>query len=258
MSSNPQANLEDRVRTAAQTILEVQHYVSALYLFNRLGWLPQAHIQDWRRGRLPCLQQVLQVNPEKIVRAIHLLHEWAQELGLRSEEFPFLARTVRGRQELRFCAVDDPVVEKIFRTHYFDSTLSEKEIDNLRNKLNEEPEIVVFWIVGDSQCGQCKTPLPKGRFLIMEADQPLCLTCAGLDQLVYLGRGDAALTRRARKYSSLAAVVVRFSRARKQYERQGILVEPEALHRAEQDLGREHSSQPEDYLPWSDPGSSSY
>ena len=76
----------------------------------------------------------------------------------------------------------------------------------------------------------------------------LCMY-AVLDHLVYLGRGDAALTRRARKYSSLAAVVVRFSRARKQYERQGILVEPEALHRAEGELGIEHSSPPEDYSP---------
>ncbi len=249
MSSNPQANLEDRVRVAAQRVLEAQHYVTALELFNLLGWLPMAHIRDWRRGRLACLQEVLQVNPEKVVRAIHLLHEWAQERGLRAEEFPFLARTIHGRRELRFGADDDPVVEKIFRTHYFDATLSEKKFESLRSKLREEPEIVVYWIVGDSQCAQCKTALLKGSWLVMEADQPLCLACAGLDHLVYLGRGDATLTRRARKYSSLAAVVVRFSRARKQYERQGLLVEPEALHRAEKELGRELSSREEDYLP---------
>lgn len=47
--------------------------------------------------------------------------------------------------------------------------------------------------------------------------------------------GDAALSRRARKYSSLAAVVLRFSRARKRYERQGLLVTPDALSRAEQE-----------------------
>src|SRR5690606_28218852 len=42
-----------------------------------------------------------------------------------------------------------------------------------------------------------------------------------------------ALTRRARKHSGLSAVVVRFSRARKRYERQGVLVEERALERAE-------------------------
>jgi len=67
----------------------------------------------------------------------------------------------------------------------------------------------------------------------MEGGKPHCMNCADLDQLVYLGRGDVCLTRRAKKYSSLSAVVVRFSRARGHYERQGILVEEAALQRAE-------------------------
>jgi hypothetical protein len=45
--------------------------------------------------------------------------------------------------------------------------------------------------------------------------------------------GDVALTRRARAARTLSAVVVRFSRARKRYERQGILVEEDALVAAE-------------------------
>ncbi|MEQ0599595.1 DUF2293 domain-containing protein, partial [Mycobacterium tuberculosis] len=57
--------------------------------------------------------------------------------------------------------------------------------------------------------------------------------CADLGHLVFLPSGDAALTRRAKRASRLSAVVVRWSRARKRYERQGILVEAEALERAE-------------------------
>jgi len=67
----------------------------------------------------------------------------------------------------------------------------------------------------------------------MDDKGPLCLPCADLDHLVYLPSGDAALTRRARRASDLSAVVVRFSRARKRYERQGVLVEEEALEQAE-------------------------
>jgi len=57
----------------------------------------------------------------------------------------------------------------------------------------------------------------------------------GLDHLVFLPSGDTALTRRSRKYSVLSAVVVRFSRSRGRYERQGLLVESEALERAQQE-----------------------
>ena len=102
-------------------------------------------------------------------------------------------------------------------------------------KTRQRDDIVVFWIVRDSACAECGEELGKGRFLRMEGVRPLCLRCADLDHLVFLGRGDAALTRRASRYSTLRTVVVRFSRARNRYERQGVLVEERALARAEQE-----------------------
>lgn len=107
-------------------------------------------------------------------------------------------------------------------------------------------DIVVFWIVRDSACAECGSELGKGRFLRMEGERPLCLACADLDHLVFLARGDTALTRRASKYSTLRAVVVRFSRSRKRYERQGVLVEESALEQAERECladaaAREHT-----------------
>ena len=91
----------------------------------------------------------------------------------------------------------------------------------------------MFDILRESNCGDCGKQLLRGDFLFMEGKRPLCLTCADLDHLVSLPRGDTALTRRARKHSALSAVVVRFSRARKRYERQGVLVEESALEQAE-------------------------
>jgi hypothetical protein len=70
--------------------------------------------------------------------------------------------------------------------------------------------------------------------MAMEDEQPFCLTCVDLDHLEFLAAGDAALSRRARTASSLSAVVLQWSRTRKRYERQGILVEPAALALAEE------------------------
>lgn len=80
-------------------------------------------------------------------------------------------------------------------------------------------------------CESCGGP---DDMLTMENDQALCLSCADLAHLIYLPSGDATLTRRARRLSALSAVVVRFSRARRRYERQGTLVEAEALGQAEE------------------------
>src|SRR5947209_5890591 len=79
------------------------------------------------------------------------------------------------------------------------------------------------------RCSQCGG---TGDFLMMEAGEPRCLNCAGLGSLVFLLSGDATLTRRAHKASAMTAVVVRFSRTRKRYERQGLLVEEAALEQA--------------------------
>ena len=67
----------------------------------------------------------------------------------------------------------------------------------------------------------------------MEGKGALCLACADLDHLIFLPSGNMALTRRARKHSILSAVVLKWSRARKRYERQGLLVEEQAMERAE-------------------------
>lgn len=104
-----------------------------------------------------------------------------------------------------------------------------------RRNSGKRDEIVVFSIVRDSSCSECCAELWRGEFLRMEDDRPLCMACADLDHLVFLPSGDAALTRRASKQSTLRAVVVRFSRSRKRYERQGVLVEEAALRGAEQE-----------------------
>ena len=97
---------------------------------------------------------------------------------------------------------------------------------------SEAKDLVVYDILRESKCADCGKELLGGDFLFMEGGRPLCLKCADLDHLVYLPRGDTALTRRARKHSALSAVVVRFSGARKRYERQGVLVEESALEQA--------------------------
>ena len=107
-----------------------------------------------------------------------------------------------------------------------------KKADSTDRQSSEAKDLVVFDILRESKCADCGQELLGGDFLFMEDERPLCLTCADLNHLVYLPRGDTALTRRARKHSALSAVVVRFSRARKRYERQGVLVEESALEQA--------------------------
>lgn len=94
----------------------------------------------------------------------------------------------------------------------------------------------VFITTHEATCAECREELGRGALITLVENQgALCLSCADLDHLIFLPSGDAALTRRARKHSTLSAVVLKWSRARKRYERQGLLVEAAALERAEQE-----------------------
>jgi hypothetical protein len=100
--------------------------------------------------------------------------------------------------------------------------------------MKRSEEIKVFISHRDSKCGECGEDLGRQAWITLEEKKgALCLACADLDDLVFLPTGDAALTRRARKHSVLSAVVLKFSRARGRYERQGLLVEESALNQAE-------------------------
>lgn len=103
------------------------------------------------------------------------------------------------------------------------------------------PELKVFISQRESTCAECEHELGKQAWIFLKGDPgtansvALCLACADLDHLLFLPSGDAALTRRSKKYSKLCAVVLKWSRARKRYERQGLLVEETALQKAEQE-----------------------
>lgn len=102
--------------------------------------------------------------------------------------------------------------------------------------MNATNKPAVFVAAAEKICTECGDEIPHGAlFLPLKPEGLLCVACADLDELEFLGSGDAALTLRASKYSAVSYVVLKFSRARKRFERQGILAEPEAIERAEQE-----------------------
>jgi hypothetical protein len=227
--------LEERVVRAAEGALERQQYVSAIDVLMGMGLLPASRVQDWRKGRLDFLERAIQGNPDKIAFSMAAFRRWAEAKGLRPSETRYVRTTRAGTVDLRFSVSGDASIEKHYRTHFISAALPERKREKIEQRLGQAPKLVVFEILRDSQCSECGTELPEGSFLVMEAERPLCLACTRLGDLEFLPAGDTALTRRAGKYSERTAVVVRFSRSRGRYERQGILVEQAALEKAERE-----------------------
>jgi hypothetical protein len=227
--------LKGRILRAAEAALARQQYVSAIDILTGSRLLEPVHVEAWRKGRIDFLEQTIQANPKKVSQAMATFREWAIEKGLKPSETAYVRRAPTGTVDLRFTETGEPEIEKNYRTHYVSPALSERKQEQLTQKLSSPAQPVVFEILRDSACSECGAELEEGSFLLMEAQQPLCLPCARLEDLEYLPAGDAALTRRASCYSERTAVVVRFSRSRGRYERQGVLVEKPALEKAEQE-----------------------
>jgi hypothetical protein len=101
---------------------------------------------------------------------------------------------------------------------------------------SEGEEIKVFISSRESRCDECGEELGSKAWITLARDKgALCLSCAELDHLLFLPSGNVTLTKRARKHSAIFAVVLKWSRARKRYERQGLLVEAQALEKAEEE-----------------------
>jgi hypothetical protein len=104
------------------------------------------------------------------------------------------------------------------------------------DRMAKQEDLRVFFSSRDSRCDECQEKLGSGELIALtDKRKVLCFSCADLDHLVYLPAGDPALTRRARKHSRLSAIVLKFSKARKRNERQGVLIEEAALKLAEQE-----------------------
>ncbi|HEY3824207.1 MAG TPA: DUF2293 domain-containing protein [Bryobacteraceae bacterium] len=239
MHPNRYEELKKRVVSAAEAALAHKQYVSAIDILTRTGLLAPTHVESWRKGRIDFLERAIQANIEKISQSMAMFRQWSLEKGLKPSETRYVRRTRAGTVELQFSKSGDPAIEKSYRTHYVSPAMSERKQERLTQKLSSPAQPVVFEILRDSACSECGAELARGSFLVMEAEQPLCLPCARLGDLDYLPAGDAALTRRASRYSERTAVVVRFSRSRGRYERQGILVEPAALEKAEQECAED-------------------
>jgi hypothetical protein len=236
MGKKQLGDLKERVEQAAAAVLQASGFVGPLELLMGMRLLSPAHFTNWQKGIIPTLEAVIQGGPEKLLRSFQLFQLWANDHGLKPVNVPYLRSTPGGEMALRVTTGADSELEAFYQTRYVPKDLSAAKTERAAAKMSMPKDIVVFQTVSESViCTECKSVLFNGDFLFMEKGQPLCLNCADLDYLDFLPSGDAALTRRARKYSRLSAVVVRFSRARKRYERQGILVEPEAIEKAEQE-----------------------
>ena len=118
--SGKKPDLTHRVTQAAETALAGKKFVSSVDVLIGLGWLTDAHLDQWKRGRVDYLERVVNANLNKITSAMKAFHVWARVMGRKPSETKYVAHT-RDRHLLRFSKSGAPEIERRYRTHYLSS-----------------------------------------------------------------------------------------------------------------------------------------
>lgn len=238
-------NLRERVTESAEAVLVRNGAVGPLELLEQIGFLSYAHVRDWKKGNpyYDSIEPHIQCGNEKLEKTYKIFFEWVNQKQLEPFEVTYKSVSRTGAQPLKIATDGNPETEIFFRTHFRPANLTSAKKKRIEKKLNKTPDLAVYQLSGKSSaCSECSAELHKGEFVFLEKQEALCLTCADMDHLEFLPSGDAAMTRRSKKLSPLSAIVLRFSRSRKRYERQGILVTTAAIDAAEQQCAADADS----------------
>jgi hypothetical protein len=126
------ASIEKRVIETAEKVLQQQNFVSAIDIFLGIGTLKPDCLQDWRKGRIPYLEKVIEGSLGKISFAMKCFRSWAIRKGLKPSKMAYLSKGRGSKKELRFSKTGNPQIEIAYRTHYFSPILAEKKRQRLR------------------------------------------------------------------------------------------------------------------------------
>lgn len=233
---------QQRIVAACEAVLNREGSVGLVELCQQMQFLHFTHVETWKRGRTAALSSGIQVGPKKLLLVIETLETWATQKGLKNVQVPYTRQGLHGSEPLKIYASDDEQAEALWHQRWIPSDLSAKKAEKLEQKLKKVEDLVVFSQAHDEQtCTECQAVTCRGELFFLDVDRPICLSCADMDHLEFLPSGDATLTRRARKFSSLTAQVLQFNRRRKHYERIGLLVTPESIDQAEASMDEDAS-----------------
>ena len=88
--------------------------------------------------------------------------------------------------------------------------------------MQETDTLTMFISSRESTCDERGVVFGRKAWISLdEKKKAFRLSCADLDHLVFLPSGDTAVTRQARKHSTLWVVVLRWSLSRKRYDQCG-------------------------------------
>jgi len=107
-----------RIVRAVDEILASGKVVTPVDILVAIGILDRKRIEDWRRGRTPYLERVIEGNLMRLSSLLRILRYHAHDLKLKPSWTAYLHRGKGPKQRLRFTRTGDPKIEEAYATHF--------------------------------------------------------------------------------------------------------------------------------------------
>jgi hypothetical protein len=108
--------LYPRIVCAVAVLLGKGKVVAPVDVLASMGLLAPEHLDGWRRGRIPYLEQAIDCNLARLSRPLRILRFHAHDLKLVPSETPYVR--YGSRQRLRFTKTGDARLEQAYARHF--------------------------------------------------------------------------------------------------------------------------------------------
>ncbi len=109
--------LYPRITRAAAAILEKGKVVTPVDILVGMSLLTPEHLDGWRRGRIPYLEQAIDCNLTRLSRLLRILRFHVHDLNLVPSQTVYVCYGNR-RQRLRFTKTGDAKLEEAYARHF--------------------------------------------------------------------------------------------------------------------------------------------
>lgn len=107
-----------RIERVVLLLLARGNVVAPVDVLVGMGILRPADLLDWREGRVPFLERVIQGSLSRLTRLLRILRMYAHDLNLKPSITVYVRHRKRPRMPLRFTKTGDTNVEEAYSRHF--------------------------------------------------------------------------------------------------------------------------------------------
>ncbi len=115
--------LRTKVQATMRQLIAERGYASPLDVLLSMEKLSAKNVDDWRSGKIPYLERVIQMNLPQLNVLLAEMKEVARDMDLTPSLTAYRRRTRSGRLPLRFSKSGAPHLEERYATHFLSRKL---------------------------------------------------------------------------------------------------------------------------------------